>query len=291
MWFQSPEVFFVTTIKVYEDPNHFWREVSPHLKLEEAKNSLSLGLSFLFRTDPTDCIYQSALFYKNQFLGALICSRYMTHSNLLPSPISSAEHAHVLYEKFKSKNIKITGLVAEFDLANEYVKLFTDSGLKTKVNMNQGLYRCRKVVIPQISENVIFRKAKPEDIPRIGKWIEDFHLEAVPHDPPVIGIQIAESKIKKNMIYILEKDSTPVSMACWGRDIETSVSINLVYTPKSLRGHGYASFATAKLTELFLNLGKTETNLYTDLCNPTSNKIYQKIGYEFVCNSIHYGVL
>ena len=35
----------------------------------------------------------------------------------------------------------------------------------------------------------------------------------------------------------------------------------------------------------------TDPNLFTDMTNPTSNKIYMDIGYEFVCDSIHFGVI
>ncbi len=47
---------------------------------------------------------------------------------------------------------------------------------------------------------------------------------------------------------------------------------------------------TAKLTQHLLSNGKNETNLYTDMTNPTSNKVYMDVGYEFVCDSVHFGV-
>jgi hypothetical protein len=65
---------------VYEDPNQFWNDVSPHLKFNEAKNSLVLGLSYIFKTNPKDCLYQSALFEDNKFIAALMCSQYLSPS-------------------------------------------------------------------------------------------------------------------------------------------------------------------------------------------------------------------
>lgn len=281
----------MANLVVYDDANHFWSEVSPHLRTDEAKNSLSLGLSYTFRTNPKDCLYQSALFDNNRLLGALVCSRYITNHNLLPSPVRAPEHARTLFERFKSANITITGIVGELDTANKYEKFFNENGHKTKVHIKQGIYRCKQVNLPQAPKEILFRKAENKDVSQIGEWIESFHNEAVPHDPPVNGAEVAETRIKKNMIYVVEKNGELVSMAGWGRDIETSCSINLVFTPRSLRGKGYASFVTAQITQLFLDNGKTEINLYTDMSNPTSNKIYQNIGYEFVCNSIHLGVL
>ncbi len=93
------------------------------------------------------------------------------------------------------------------------------------------------------------------------------------------------------MIYVIEANGELVSMAAWGRDIETSCSVNLVFTPQPLRKKGLASLVTAKLTQHLLDHGKKETNLYTDMSNSTSNKIYMSIGYEFVCDSVHFGVI
>lgn len=281
----------MTRLIVYDNPNLFWNEVSPQLKIEEAKNSLCLGLAYTFQSTSEDCLYQSALFDSDQLLGALVCSRYRTNHNLVPTPISKLEHASLLYEQFEKEKISITGIVGEINTANEYCRLINERGLKTKVHLKQGIYRCRVVNHPKLPSEVIFRQAEMRDIPRIGEWIESFHKEAVPHDPPVNGVELAEIKIKRGMVFVVEKDNTLVSMSCWSRDIETSASVNLVFTPRPFRKCGYASIATARLTQHLLDSGKTETNLYTDMGNPTSNKIYRDIGYEFVCDSIHLGVL
>jgi predicted GNAT family acetyltransferase len=168
--------------------------------------------------------------------------------------------------------------------------LIEENGKKTKTNMVQGVYRCTEVRVPKSDSNLNFRIADERDIEKVGEWISSFHAEAVPYDPPIIGAVLARSKIDKRMIYVMEKNGDLVSMAAWSRDIETSCSVNLVYTPKAIRKKGYASLVTAKLTQHLLNTGKKETNLYTDMTNPTSNKIYKDIGYEFVCDSIQYSI-
>jgi len=52
-----------------------------------------------------------------------------------------------------------------------------------------------------------------------------------------------------------------------------------------LRGRGYATSCVAALTTRLLDSGKTFCCLYTDLSNPTSNSIYQRIGYRPVCDT------
>jgi predicted GNAT family acetyltransferase len=57
-----------------------------------------------------------------------------------------------------------------------------------------------------------------------------------------------------------------------------------VYTPAHLRNCGYATSCVAALTRRVLESGKKFCCLYTDLANPTSNSIYQKIGYHPICD-------
>ena len=58
--------------------------------------------------------------------------------------------------------------------------------------------------------------------------------------------------------------------------------------PPAQRKRGYASACVATLSHLLLNRGYEFCMLYTDLTNPTSNAIYQAIGYEPVIDSTMY---
>ena len=60
------------------------------------------------------------------------------------------------------------------------------------------------------------------------------------------------------------------------------IGINNVYTPPSLRRKGYATECVAKLSKQILEESNDYCFLFTDLSNPVSNSIYQKIGYRAV---------
>jgi uncharacterized protein len=66
------------------------------------------------------------------------------------------------------------------------------------------------------------------------------------------------------------------------------MSISLVYTPPPYRGRGYASNCVAALSQHLLDEGWKKCSLVTDLANPVSNSIYQKIGYRPVCDFTEY---
>jgi predicted GNAT family acetyltransferase len=68
----------------------------------------------------------------------------------------------------------------------------------------------------------------------------------------------------------------------------SGVRISYVFTPQEFRGRGYASALVAQLSQKMLDSGKRFCFLYTDVANPTSNRIYHKIGYRPVCDAIHH---
>jgi len=50
--------------------------------------------------------------------------------------------------------------------------------------------------------------------------------------------------------------------------------IGPVYTPPEHRGHGYAAAVTAAAARGALERGARQVLLYTDLANPTTNRLY-----------------
>jgi len=274
-------------LKVYKDTKQFWLATSSQLKQEEAKNSLFLGVSYIFTSNPTNCIYQSALFQGDQLLGALMCSKVQTHYNILVSPVNNKQTAEELLKQAQKSNTPINNIIGENITVEQYKKILSELGKETQLTMTQGIYKCTKVIPPAIPKEITFRLATQNDVSTIAKWIEYFHIDATPHKPPIDCLNIAKNKIEKKSIFVIESNGEPVSMAASARDLETSCSVNSVFTPRKFRKKGYGSIVTALLTQHLFDSGKKEINLYTDMKNPTSNKIYQDIGYELVCNSTH----
>jgi predicted GNAT family acetyltransferase len=75
-------------------------------------------------------------------------------------------------------------------------------------------------------------------------------------------------------------DGKPVALAGATPLIAGSVRVAPVYTPPELRGHGYAGAATAAVSQAAIDAGADEVLLFTDLANPTSNGLYQRLGYR-----------
>jgi GNAT superfamily N-acetyltransferase len=112
-------------------------------------------------------------------------------------------------------------------------------------------------------------------------WYEAFAAEI--EDPQRdVGPQVDDRIAYGGAFLWLADDGRPVSLAGRTRLVAGQVRIAPVYTPPEHRGRGYAAGATAAVARAALEAGAREVLLYTDLANPTANRLYERLGYEGV---------
>ena len=97
----------------------------------------------------------------------------------------------------------------------------------------------------------------------------------------------ANRSLHKGTVYLWENE-IPVAIACIARLTPNGAGISMVYTPPEYRKQGYAKACVAALSQILLEKGYKFCFLSTDLSNPTSNKIYQQIGYKPVADRSNY---
>ena len=114
-------------------------------------------------------------------------------------------------------------------------------------------------------------------------WMKAFTDECF-HENAPLDEASARYCVDRGMMYILEDGGQPVSMAGSSRQMPHGRAVGPVYTPPYLRGKGYATACVALLSRLILEKGNDYCALFTDLENPISNSIYQKIGYYPICD-------
>jgi predicted GNAT family acetyltransferase len=131
------------------------------------------------------------------------------------------------------------------------------------------------------------RIATSEDRPLLAKWFLAFAVEALPGEPDKerLAREIDYRLASADAGLVLWEHKGAVSLAGFGGPTPKGIRIGPVYTPPELRGRGYASALVAELSSRLLAGGRRFCFLYTDLANPTSNKIYERIGYVRVCDS------
>jgi GNAT superfamily N-acetyltransferase len=127
------------------------------------------------------------------------------------------------------------------------------------------------------------RLAKSEDREVLARFLTGF-LAAIGEPFDETTIERADRLIADRRIFFWD-DPEPVAMAGWAGPTPNGVRVNSVYTDPNFRGRGYASNLVAHLSQHLLEHRRKYCFLFTDQANPTSNSIYQKIGYRPVSDS------
>lgn len=130
------------------------------------------------------------------------------------------------------------------------------------------------------------REATVDDRDLLVRWSAAFGLEATPALPPRDPARPIDTRLKHGgMLWLWEVGHVPVSSLWFNLPAAGVVRISGVYTPPEHRRQGYASAAVAAASQIALERGAVACVLNTDLANPTSNRIYQAIGYRPVRDS------
>jgi GNAT superfamily N-acetyltransferase len=132
------------------------------------------------------------------------------------------------------------------------------------------------------------RLATRTDLEVTAKLSHGYSVALGYESSPAIAETWARGRIDLGRLWLWEDNGQAVSLV--GRQSEAfgAARIGPVYTPPEFRGHGYASALTARVTQEILSTG-SKACLFTDLGNPTSNKIYAAIGYRPVADFLGFG--
>ena len=93
-------------------------------------------------------------------------------------------------------------------------------------------------------------------------------------------MSVVDDRLSYRGLSLWEDAGQPVSMAGVTRITAGQVRVGPVYTPPGLRGRGYAGALTSVVSQAALDAGADRVLLFTDLANPTSNALYQRLGYQ-----------
>jgi acetyltransferase (GNAT) family protein len=140
------------------------------------------------------------------------------------------------------------------------------------------LYRLGTLTPPQPSPEGQARVAGEHDREQLRLWCNEF-ADAVGQVPSGDVESWARRYASKKFIFWETPDGTPVSIAGTTPVIAGQIRVDPVYTPAHFRGRGYAGAVTVAASRSALAAGATEVVLFTDMSNPTSNSLYQHIGY------------
>lgn len=280
--------------KMYTDVHEFYTDTYDVLMRHEAQNMIPLGNLIIGHDgkdktgwrDPANWLMATVSGGNEILLTALMTPPYNL-TLYATDNVLNLEAINCLIDGLK--DIEIPGVMTEKGLAETFAKEYAArKGLTLEPTMSQRIYEL-KAVNPEIKQFGTVRLLDENDMHYFPYWLEAFNAAhiygktemSIPQDADPYQYRISTKKI-----YILEVNDIPVSMAGFTREMQTAIGVAYVYTPPYWRGKGYATSCVAQISQMALDRGFTKCVLYTDLLNPTSNSIYQKIGYTPLCDSL-----
>ena len=267
----------------HQDADAFLEHAGAFLAAREAQNNLILGLSSRLRTTPLmygEPAYLAVVEDQGEVVAAAL--RTPPH-NLVLSEIDSAEAIEPLMRDARRIFGSLPGVVGPKRRVEEFVAAWEgETGAKGRREREQRAFRADSIDPPQgVSGHM--RPYESGDYELAVRWMDAFVAEALSGPEPESSAQFVERReADPDGGLVVWVDGGPVCMAGFGGLTPNGIRIGPVYTPPDERRRGYGSALTAALTQQLLDGGRRFCFLFTDLANPTSNRIYQQIGYRAV---------
>lgn len=166
-------------------------------------------------------------------------------------------------------------------LAEAFAQAWVEvTGADVREVMAGRLYQLGDLHAPTVPG--VARVATEDDVELLASWRNAFQVEALGHERDADrAAETIRLWMARGDLYLLwEHDGEAVSWAHTGAPVDGMSRVGPVYTPPEWRGRGYGSAVTAAVSRWARDAGARHVLLFTDLDNPTSNSIYQRIGYR-----------
>ncbi len=263
-----------------DDARTFLDAASPLLLADEPRNNLILGIAGTLVEHP-DLYREKRFWLVTGDAGEPVAAAIRTPPyNLL---LGGRRPGPALEELVEGIEDDLPGVVGAHPEVEEFVRLWTRSGaVEARVLREQGVFALERVqLVPPAPGRS--RSATRDDLPLLLDWMVAFGEEVLEENDP--GRAEAREAVEHRLgtggggFELWEDGGEVVSLSGWGGPTPNGIRIGPVYTPPERRGRGYASTLVAGLSQALLDGGRRFCFLYTDLANPTSNAIYERIGY------------
>ncbi|GAA2764773.1 GNAT family N-acetyltransferase [Streptomyces paradoxus] len=217
--------------------------------------------------------------------GEVRAAFFRTPPHWLNITALTPEDTDALAARLAALGGSLPGVNAESGTAGAFAAAWQrHTGATAALRQHQRLYRLGTLTAPGPVPPGRPRVAVESDRERLRRWHDEFS-ESVGLGTVRHSAEWADARIDSGGITFWEApDGTPVAMAGTSPRVAGQVRVTTVYTPPHLRGRGYAGAATAEVSRAALAAGADEVLLFTDLSNPTSNGLYQRIGYRPVAD-------
>jgi GNAT superfamily N-acetyltransferase len=271
-------------IETHRDASEYWAKVSDFVLRREAENCMAIGTVRTIIDQPER--YPTYHLFAIEHGGDTVGVGWMTPPFPLGLSAVPSDAIAPLVEYARSIQ-PISGVFAPTATAFAFETAWlAATGCSVASRMAQRLFSLSELVyLPSVEGT--FRVATEADRALLEAWHHRFFIDCKIHGDRQFAIEACDRALKDASRYVWQVGSDIVSMVGFGGPTPSGIRISSVYTPPEHRGRGYASAVVAAMSHKLLGEGRKFCFLYTDLANPTSNAIYQRLGYQPLSDSMH----
>ncbi|MBX3065545.1 MAG: GNAT family N-acetyltransferase [Anaerolineae bacterium] len=266
----------------YHNAADFYRRAEAFLMQDEAEHNLSISICLGLIRDPERVpdAYFAVLESDGEISGTALCTPPF---NLVLSRQTALDPLPDLVRDVAAVLPDLAGINAPVEAARIFAEQWTaHTGQVHHLELSERIYQLASVAPIKQTEGAL-RRVSEADRSLLREWLTAFEREALPNQTPSNPDKLIDQALYTDIrsLFLWEDQrGQPVTLVGCVGPTPHGIRIGPVYTPLPYRGKGYGSSATAALTRQLLEGGRTFCFLYTDLANPTSNHIYQQIGYQ-----------
>ena len=254
----------------------FYERTKDYLLKHEAAHSIIFGAINALINRPHCCLESPYLATVEADGAVLAVALHRPPRQLLLSHTTSLQAIELIAQDIDSESL--AGVMGPATVAQKFAQVWHNlTGRSYREGMQLRCFQL-STVQPAPKVNGDLRQATAAERELLIAWCRAFIAEALPDEDQNVENTV-DRLLHRGSLYVWH-DQLPVSMANYTEPTPNGIGINLVYTPPKFRRHGYASACVAALSQYLLNRGYQYCFLFTDLANPTSNRMYQKIGYQ-----------
>lgn len=272
----------------FEDVAAFCSQAEPFLMAHEAEHNLLLGIGSTLLAQPDrfeHAPYLALVRHERDIVAVALMTppRNLILSLVPAEALAPAALALIAEDLRDLLEGALPGVMGPVSISRTFAEHWHSlTGQPFRLDLRERIYQL-DAVTPVTGVPGQLRRASQADRDILVRWSDAFTREAFAGRESLDAEQWAKAALaapaQLRGIWLWE-DREPVAMAGYGGPTPTGIRIGPVYTPPERRGRGYASACTAALSQHLLDSGHRHCFLFTNLDNPTSNHIYQTIGYR-----------
>jgi RimJ/RimL family protein N-acetyltransferase len=174
----------------------------------------------------------------------------------------------------------VPGVNGEVGLVERFVAAWTaGTPLRHRVTLKLRLFKLGTLAPPDPPPPGTARVATPDDLELAMRWLRAFEEET---DVVRTNVEAAaRERLDDDRLWLwIDEAGEPASLAARTATAAGVSRVAPVYTPPEHRRRGYGAAITAAVTAEALARDAEHVVLFTDVDNPTTNAIYQQIGFR-----------